>query len=104
MNHLFQMADLFGSFLADGELGNRFRATEVESALSLGKQVIFDFQGVTNMTDSFANGVFANLAADHPTELASRFEFRNCSPLVRSIVGAALARGLRESEQIARRS
>ncbi len=100
MTQVFQMADLFGSFLADGELGNRFRFTEVEAAFSFGKEIVFEFQGVTNITDSFANGLFANLAANHASELNTRFEFRNCSPLIRSVVGAAIARGIREAGQL----
>lgn len=99
---VFRLAELFGSFLADGEIANRFRFSEIESALSLGNQVVFDFTGVTNMTDSFANACFCNLAADHPDEIATRFEFRGCTPLVREIVSDAIARGLNESERIAR--
>lgn len=102
MKQAFHMADLFGSFLADGELGNRFRFSEVETTIAQGRDIVFDFAGVTNMTDSFANGLFANLAADHSRVFADRVEFRNCSDLIRSIVGAALARGLREASEIAR--
>jgi hypothetical protein len=102
MKQAFHMADLFGSFLADGELGNRFRFSEIESTIGQGHEIVFDFAGVTNITDSFANGLFANLAADHSAILSDRVEFRNCSELIRSIVGAALARGLREASQVAR--
>ncbi|HEY5792443.1 MAG TPA: STAS-like domain-containing protein [Chthoniobacterales bacterium] len=98
MKQAFQMANLFSSFLADGEIGNRFRFTEVETAFTLGNVVVFDFVGVTNMTDSFANGLFANLMADHPNDFANLIEFKNCSPLIRSLITSAVARGWEESK------
>jgi hypothetical protein len=54
------------------------------------------------MTDSFANACFCNLAADHPGDIATRFEFRGCTPLVREIVAAAIDRGLSEAGKISR--
>lgn len=93
MSHTFKMFDLFGSFLADGDVGNRFRFCEVEPALSRHEQIIFDFEGVTNMTDSFCNACFENLATEHPAEVRAKVRFQNCSPLIKDFVGSALANG-----------
>ena len=93
MIHTFKMLDLFGSFLADGDVGNRFRFCEVAPALSLHEQIIFDFEGITNMTDSFCNACFENLAAEHPAEVRAKVRFQNCSPLIKDFVGSAIANG-----------
>ena len=50
MKTVFSMHERFGSFLADGNLANEFRFTEVEPALSAGCEIVFDFSRVRNMT------------------------------------------------------
>ena len=99
MSRTFQMLDLFGSFLADGDLGNRFRFCEVEPALNKHDQIIFDFTGVTNMTDSFCNACFENLAAEHPAEVREKVRFKNCSPLIKDFLGNALAIGFASAKR-----
>lgn len=93
MSHTLRMLDLFGSFLADGDVGNRFRFCEVEPALSKHDWIIFNFAGVTNMTDSFCNACFENLAEQHPAEVRAKVRFKNCSPLIKDFIGNALANG-----------
>lgn len=93
MSQTFKMLDLFGSFLADGDVGNRFRFCEVEPALARHEQIVFDFEGVTNMTDSFCNACFENLATEHPAEVRAKVRLQNCSPLIKEFVGSALASG-----------
>jgi len=88
------MCATFGAFLAGGEQANAFRFTQVEPALARGERVIFDFEGVTNMNDSFANALFGNLIKTHPELLNGRVEFKNCTPLMRELVGIALQAGL----------
>jgi hypothetical protein len=93
MNHTFRMLDLFGSFLADGDLGNRFRFCEVEPLLISHESIVFDFEGVLNMTDSFCNACFETLATEHASQVRRVIRFQNCSPLIKSFVGNALAVG-----------
>ncbi len=77
MSHTFKMAKLSGSFLADGNVGNKFRFCEVEPRLAKGESLVFDFMGVTNMTDSFSRACFETLATEHPDEvLANIFASR----------------------------
>lgn len=94
MNAEFKMSRLFGSFLADGEVGNRFRFCEVEVVLGRGETVVFDFEGVTNMTDSFSHACFANLFADHPAaDAEQRIQFRNCTPVVKMFLQRSISIG-----------
>ncbi len=99
MSHTFRMLDLFGSFLADGDTGNRFRFCEVEPRLSKHDAIIFDFEGVRNMTDSFCNACFENLAAEHPLEVREKVRFANCSPLIKDFLGNALANGFASAKR-----
>src|SRR5258708_5885254 len=86
MNSAFLMKELFGTFLADGERANAFRFTEVEPAIARGDHVVIDMEGVTNMTDSFGNALFGTLIKNHPELLSRGVEFRNCSPLMRTLI------------------
>ncbi len=95
---IFPMSKQFGSFLADGERANMFRHFEVETALSECDRVVFDFEGVTNMTDSFCNACFGNLFVDHPHSLDGKLEFRNCSPLIQSFLKFAIALGRKQAQ------
>ena len=84
------MAKRFGSFLGDGDAGNRFRAEEIEPLLDRKEEIVFDFQGVDNLTDSFCNACFANLAAERPDTTKSNVRFVNCSPIVKAFLSSAL--------------
>jgi hypothetical protein len=90
MKTVFPMKERFGSFLADGTVANAFRFTEVELAVSRGEHVVLDFEGVTNMTDSFGNALIGTLIQNHPELLQGGLEFKNCSPLIRSLVAMAI--------------
>lgn len=91
------MHERFGSFLADGNLANEFRFTQIEPALSAGGDILLDFSGVRNMTTSFSNGLVATLVAHFPTEFSGRVRFRGCDPLIKEILQASMAIGHRES-------
>jgi hypothetical protein len=97
MNRVFAMHEKFGSFLADGNLANEFRFTEVEPALSVDDEVVFDFRGVRNMTTSFSNGLVATLVAHFPGKFSDHVRFRGCDPLIKEILQASIAIGRREA-------
>lgn len=97
MKTVFSMHERFGSFLADGNLADEFRFTEVEPALSAGCEIVFDFSGVRNMTTSFSNGLVATLVAHFPTEFAKQVRFRGCDPLIKELLQASIAIGTREA-------
>jgi hypothetical protein len=90
MKLCFQMKERFGTFLADGEVANAFRFTEVEPAIARGEHFVFDMEGVRNMTDSFGNALFGTMFKNHPGLLRGGVEFQNCSPLMRTLTSAAV--------------
>ena len=101
MKAKFQMEERFGSFLCNGEVANAFRFTEVEPALAQGREVIFDFAGVTNMTSSFCNALVATLMAHHKAEFEKGVRFTNCDPVIGDMIRAAIALGRREAREFA---
>ncbi len=96
------MKELFGTFLADGDLANAFRFNEVESKMGIHALVIFNFEGVSNMSESFANALFSGLAEDHPNDLGEKVRFKNCSPLIRGFVISALSQGTERGKRLVR--
>lgn len=98
---IFFMSERFGAFPWDGELACAFRFTEVEPALAQGREVTFDFRGVTNMTSSFCNALVATLVAHHIEDFARRIRFANCDPLIRQMILGAIALGRREAKEFA---
>lgn len=99
-NHTFPMAELFGSFLADGDLANRFRFCEVEPALAKHDAVFFDFAGVEDMTDSFVNACFGTLAEEQTAEFTAKVRFQNCTPLVKHFLSSAVRLGRQRGQRL----
>ncbi len=102
MNLEISMAREFGDFLADGHVGNQFRSLRIESVWSRVDSVKFDFEGVTNMTDSFAHAFFGNMAEEHGEELLAKVRFIGCSKVVRSFLSIAVSEGLRRHREMHR--
>lgn len=102
MSHEFSMKELFGPFLGDGDEANAFRFNAVETKLALHGLVIFDFEGVTNMNESFSHALFGNLAEDHPYDLTDKIRFKNCSPLIRGFLVSAVSHGMERGKRLAR--
>jgi hypothetical protein len=92
-----------GDFLGDGDIANRLRFSEVEPLFAMQDQVIFDFSGIANITDSFANGLVGNLVELHPVGFFEKVKFRHCTPLVRSVLLTAIELGRRRAERATRR-
>jgi hypothetical protein len=89
MKHTFKLKDRFGSFLSDGDQGNQFRYCELEPLITAGHEVVLDFEGITNMTDSFANACFGHLFRHLDFSLTGKLQLINCSPTVRCFLMSA---------------
>lgn len=101
MKSIFRMEERFGTFLANGDVANAFRFTEVEPALTEGKEVHLDFLEVSNMTSSFCNALVATLVAHHIEDFMHRIKFLNCTPLIRQMLLGSVALGRKEAKQFA---
>ncbi|KAB2638418.1 MAG: DUF4325 domain-containing protein [Verrucomicrobia bacterium] len=72
----------------------------IESIWERVESVVFDFTGVTNLTDSFLHAYFGNMAEEHGDEFSRKVRFKGCSPLVRSFVSIAVSEGLRKRREL----
>jgi hypothetical protein len=79
------------TFLGNGSEGNKYCTSIVVPILENGGIVIFDFEGIEGMTDSFANATFANLFEKHRSMIGTQLLFKGCSPLVKDFLASALA-------------
>lgn len=86
MRTTIQIKKRFGSFLSNGDEGNKFRFCEVEPIISKGGIVVLNFEGVENMTDSFANACFGDLFFHHDLDLKDKVQFLNCSQIVKDFI------------------
>jgi len=84
------LSDKFGSFAANGTIGDLFRTDEIEPHWHAYSKIILDFKGVSSMTDSFANALIGNLVEQHIDDFRIKLRFINCSPLVKSFIKSAL--------------
>lgn len=101
MKTVFRLSERFGSFLSNGDTANEFRFTEVEPLITSGHEIVFDFDGVTNMTSSFCNALVATLIAHHEAEFNAAVRFGNCEAALKELIRAAIALGRREAREYA---
>ena len=101
MTESIKIAETFGAFASNGEQANVFRFATIEPLLNQGVPFVMDFEGVTNMTSSFANGLIATLVAHSPEKFSELVRFKECSPAVKQMVIGALETGRREARELA---
>jgi len=97
MTHVVHLQEHFGPFLADGMLANQFRSLHIEAVWDRCDHVVFDLEGVFNMTDSFAFALFGNLAEEHPHDFRAKVTFIHCTETVKSFIAAAIASALSQT-------
>ena len=96
--HEFRLADIFGSFLAEGARAAAFRLGDLEQCLAIHEEVILDFDGVHNVNSSFANALIAPLIEIHGDEVLDYLRFKNCNGVVRVMIEGALSLGLERAQ------
>ncbi|SDS02337.1 STAS-like domain-containing protein [Opitutus sp. GAS368] len=96
MKHELFLATDFGPQLADGEAASCYRLARVEPYLSLCEQVVLDFTGVRSANSSFVNALVAGIVEQHGQDVLHKVAFKGCNPVVRVLVEAAIALGLRK--------
>ncbi|MFC4995226.1 STAS-like domain-containing protein [Rubritalea tangerina] len=90
MNHELTLRELVGSFAANGTMGDQLRIDKIEPLWKESEKIILNFEGVSSMTDSFANAFIGNIVERHPEDFRAKLRFINCSPLVKSFIKGAL--------------
>lgn len=91
------LATEFGLQLADGDRAASFRMTRVEPYLGMCEQVVLDFSGVRSANSSFVNALVAGIVEQHGAAVLQKLTFKGCNPVIRVLIEAAIALGLRKS-------
>ncbi len=98
MTREYKLADIFGSFLAEGARAAAFRTNEIEPIMGDNSEIVLDFSGVHNVNSSFANTLISPLIETYGEPVLQRLRFRNCNAVVKVMIEAALSLGLERSE------
>ena len=79
-----------GSFCGNGTNGDRLRREKIEPNWDQSELIVLNFEGVSSMTDSFANAFIGNIVESHPDDFREKLRFTNCSSLVKTFIKSAL--------------
>ena len=86
----------FGPQLVDGDRAASFRTARIEPYLDMCEQIVLDFSGVRSANSSFVNALVAGVVEQHGAAVLHKITFKGCSPVIRVLVEAAIALGLRK--------
>ena len=84
------MKDRFGTFLADGSQALSILREELLPNIERNNEVIFDMEGVENMTDSFANALIANAVKINEVAFFKYVKFFKCSNTMKTLIKIAI--------------
>lgn len=73
-------------FMEDKEVAKEFRRNQIIPALQAGETIVLDFSGIKYVTQSFVHALIHEALKRFGEEVLDRFEFRNCSKSVKSII------------------
>ena len=91
MKVILSMNDDFVLSLANGGVANAFQFTEVEPALSQGREVTMDLLWRDEHDEFVCNALVATLMGHHPEDFSARVRFANCDPLLHCEIALNLA-------------
>ncbi len=95
------LADEFGTGLADGALEAEFRQGRMDPYAGICPEIVLNFTGVRNANSSFVNALVAGFVEQHGPQVLDRLVFRGCNPVVRVLVESAISLGLEKHEMMA---
>ena len=83
---IIRIAHRCGSFAEDKDIARDIRQKEIMSAIERSEVIILDFTDVDSSTQSFMHALFSQAFQDLGESALTRFEFRNCSKAIQSLV------------------
>lgn len=95
------LADEFGTGLADGALAAEFRQGRMDPYAGICTEIVLNFTGVRNANSSFVNALVSGFIEQHGPRVLDRLVFQGCNPAVRVLVESAISLGLEKHELVA---
>jgi hypothetical protein len=88
------LAEEFGSRLADGAAASEFRMGRLDPYADICKKIVLDFSGVRIANSSFVNALIAGFIEQHGARVLDCLVFKGCNPVLRVLVESAITLGL----------
>jgi anti-anti-sigma regulatory factor len=88
------LAEEFGSGLADGALAAEFRMGRLDPYADICTEIVLDFSGVRHANSSFINALVAGFVEQHGPKGLDLLIFKGCNAVIRVLVESAISLGL----------
>lgn len=87
---IIKMIDICGDFAENKDKARKIRK-DIETVFEQTEEIIvLDFKGVDSTTQSFIHALLSIFFQNHGEEALNRFEFKDCSPAVKSLIGTVI--------------
>ena len=81
-----RLNEKFGPFLSNGSNARVLCENEIMPTIENGTGIIIDMEGITNMTDSFANVLVANMVEYYGNDFTRFIQFSNCNDTIKTLI------------------
>ncbi len=95
------LAEEFGSGLADGAMAAEFRLSRMDPYADICHEIVLDFSGVRSANSSFINALMAGFVEQHGPSVLERMTFKGCNPVIRLLVESAVSLGIEKHQLLA---
>lgn len=75
-----------GAFAENKDVARELRVAKIMPALQRGEEVVLDFTGVEDATQSFVHALISDALREHGADVLERLAFKSCSPVVKKVV------------------
>ncbi len=81
-----KLINLFGDFAEDKDKAKDLRIKQILPELEKGNNIIIDFEGVNNATQSFIHALISDLIRKKGIDVLDNIEFKNCNETIKTII------------------
>jgi len=91
---MIKMIDVCGDFAENKDKARQIR-TEIKKIYDKENEIIIlDFKGVDSTTQSFIHALLSSFFQNHGEAALDKFEFKNCSKAVKSLISTVISYSL----------
>lgn len=83
---VIRLNDLIGSLAEDKDVARKLRQDKLWPHIKNGDEVVLDFEGVEDITQSFAHALLSELIRETQGEVLDLIYFKNCNETVKIII------------------
>lgn len=95
------LAEAFGTALADGALAAEFRMGRMDPYAGLCAQIVLNFTGIRSANSGFVNALVSGFIEQHGPKMLDKLVFQGCNPMVKALVESAISLGIEKHRLMA---